>query len=369
MNLVKRCRGVIENSKGAALTEFAIVIPVVLMFFLAMLQFFLVVQASQLGNYAAYAAGRVYAVQESAVGADEARDMAETAAAEVFAPIARLMLGEVQVLGWDPPTGLTSLFGEILPNSPTKLVDGFIAAKYLRLQPDRLGGSVKISVTSDSGPKQVNVEINYPQPVFIPGLVELWNFVAGDRFFTSTKDLREGLEGLPQRYADYQVQREGLMELAEDLGIRITIPDPISGLIKFCPYINVRSKCSMGYSEWSGKLRWPNTVDSTAKTDPQLEEDAKDSQEAAQRYNESVKKERAACQDWSRARQELAAAQMEYDSATEDGKAAAQARLDRAKANEDRARSAYESARSNRLRDEGKVESYTGESLPDVQCP
>ncbi len=53
---------IIPDEGGQALTEFVIVIPVILLFFFSMVQYFSIVQASQLGNYAAFVAARVYAV-------------------------------------------------------------------------------------------------------------------------------------------------------------------------------------------------------------------------------------------------------------------------------------------------------------------
>ncbi len=50
---------VILDDGGQALTEFVIVIPIVLLFFFAMVQYFSIVQATQLENYAAFVAARV----------------------------------------------------------------------------------------------------------------------------------------------------------------------------------------------------------------------------------------------------------------------------------------------------------------------
>ncbi len=52
--------GFFQDERGVALTEFVIVFPVVMLLFLAMLQYSEIVQAAQLGNYAAYVAARSY---------------------------------------------------------------------------------------------------------------------------------------------------------------------------------------------------------------------------------------------------------------------------------------------------------------------
>lgn len=57
--------GIIRDDQAVALTEFAIVMPVVLFFFLAILQYFEIVRAAQMVNYAAYVAARSYAVLHS----------------------------------------------------------------------------------------------------------------------------------------------------------------------------------------------------------------------------------------------------------------------------------------------------------------
>ncbi len=57
--------GIVEDDRAQALAEFVLVIPVILLLFMLILQYFVVVQVTQLGNYAAYAAARVHAVRSS----------------------------------------------------------------------------------------------------------------------------------------------------------------------------------------------------------------------------------------------------------------------------------------------------------------
>ena len=66
---------VVKDDGGQAMTEFVIVIPIILLFFFAMLQYFANVQASQLANYAAFVSARVYAVRAS-IDANDANDKA-----------------------------------------------------------------------------------------------------------------------------------------------------------------------------------------------------------------------------------------------------------------------------------------------------
>src|SRR5690349_14598657 len=184
--------GLLKDEYAVALTEFAIVIPIVLLFFFALLQYFSVAQASQMANYAAFVAARVYAVRAS-IDPDDAKDKAVTAAAMAMAPVARPVPGEFggPSVGSDFGTFLNPVLGSKAGN----FLLGYAMAKYVRFNSDLLGGSVNAQVQGD--PKQVDVTINYPQPIYLPGLMEMWNFVMGDRIYQSMRPLRQGLGGIP----------------------------------------------------------------------------------------------------------------------------------------------------------------------------
>lgn len=312
MKRLKHSLGIVRDERAQSLTECAIAIPIILLMFFAMLQYVAIVQAYQLGNYAAYAAARSYAVHAALsiheTGDDgRAQDYAKTAAAMALAPIARLMPGEAEFLGSDL-AGISLTEGESgLLSLSEKLVQGFIVAKYLRLNSSLLGGG--ISVQTSGSPKQVDVEINYPQPIYVPGLAELWNYVVGDKIFTSMKPLREGLGGIPKAYGEYQVKREELGSL--------DIPDFLEPYIGFCPHINIRSKCSIGYEEWgdieSYRPRFPGTVDDEEKTDPALEQQAKDMEQATKDLEDAKKKVDDAEEALKKAKAATQAAKAERD--------------------------------------------------------
>src|SRR5436190_4441387 len=154
--------GLIKDDRAQALVEFSFTIPIVLLFFFAILQYFEVVKASQLANYAAYAAARSFAVHASVDGEDSAKETATEAAALAMAPVARLVPGELFGFGGDLTQFLPSLpadfpFGAAITNAE-KLVQGYLVAKGIRFTGIG-GGSVKI--TTSGTPKQVDVEINY----------------------------------------------------------------------------------------------------------------------------------------------------------------------------------------------------------------
>ena len=232
-----------------ALTEFCIVIPIILLCFFAMLQYFAVVQASQLGNYAAYEAARVYAVR-AAVDPNDAYAKAQTAAERVLAPIARPVPGEpgyglfnLPVLNLGP---LSELLGQNAVYA-ANYAKGLEYASLFRLEPNILGGSVNI--TTNGNPTQVNVAINYPQPVFIPGLAGMWNLVTGERIYHSLQPLSQGLNAnsLPGILLPFLSSYDQAQEQLAQFNYQL----PSLPFIIY-PYINVQSKCSMGYEAWSG---------------------------------------------------------------------------------------------------------------------
>jgi len=102
----------VRDDGGQALTEFVIVIPIMLLFFFAMLQNFADFQASQLGNYAAFMAARVYSVDD-AVDSGGSQQKALRAASWAMAPVASPVAGEFG-MGMTGSTGLLGGHGILL---------------------------------------------------------------------------------------------------------------------------------------------------------------------------------------------------------------------------------------------------------------
>ncbi len=342
MNLRKNGPGIVKDDRAQSLTEFAVVIPIVLLLFFAMLQYVAIVQAYQVGNYAAYVAARSYAVHAALsiheTGDDaRAKDFATSAAAMALAPIARLMPGEFTALGYDPTEF------ELTGSHVEKLIKGYLVAKNLRLNSSLLGGG--ISIQTSGSPKQVDVEINYPQPIYVPGLVELWNLVGGRKIFTGLENMREGLEGMPKTYGEYQMLREQGQSL-----VGFDIPDVLDEYLSMCPHVNIRSKCSIGYAEWGAvetfRPRLPNTVDAEEVTDPALEEQAKEMDQLRKDLEEAEKRADKECGDYKNAKSARIAAQTKVDQ-TEPGTpehAAAVSELQNAQALEAQKHASCESA-------------------------
>jgi hypothetical protein len=302
--------GVVKDDSAQALTEFVIVIPVVLLFFCAFLQYLVVVRASQLANYAAYAAARSYAVHASVDGEEEARKTAVSAAALAMAPVAHLVPGEIA--GGTFTHFRTGLLG---------LAEGFIVARFVRFNP-HFGGSVEIATAGK--PLQVDVNINYPQPIYIPGLAELWAITGGSTdIHSDLRSLSEGLGGLvgapynAQQWVEGQFDRviEGippwlnylvpefsgrLTELQEYLSqlAAAVVGTAVSRLLPF-PYVNVRGKCSVGYEDWGGHDNWrprmEQTVDSSPAVDQELKGKAEEQKRALCDYNTTTRELCLAC--------------------------------------------------------------------------
>jgi len=250
---------VFRDDGGQAMTEFVIVIPIILLLFFAMLQYFAVVQASQLANYAAFESARVYAVRASGDPKD-AQSKALMAASMVMAPVASPVPGEIPVVGGYLNMANNEL-SHYIPGA-TKYFEGLAFAYFVRFQV--LGGSVSNSINGS----QVDCAINYPQPIFVPGLSAMWNFLSKDKtknISTDTTSLESGLGGLVKAQETInQIQSEAgsaASEFNSLFGTSISIPNIPQVLL---PYVNVQAKCSVGYSQWSGMPRLPDNETDTS---------------------------------------------------------------------------------------------------------
>ncbi|HSY43395.1 MAG TPA: TadE/TadG family type IV pilus assembly protein [Candidatus Acidoferrum sp.] len=307
---------VLPDEGGQALTEFVIVIPIVLLFFFAMLQYFSIVQATQMGNYAAFVAARVYAVSESCD--TNAQTEAQTAAAIVLAPIARPVPGEI---GGDTSLGsavndlestLGSFTGTKLGADIYDYASGYLMANYIRLNPNILGGSLTCGLTNftSSSPTQVVVTLNYPQPIYVPGLAEMWNFITGSNIYQSLNPTAQGLSGIPKYllplYAGTLPGQNYLSDLSEyDSGAANSLQSFGSSLLSdlptvLLPYVNIQSECAIGYSGWSGVPRTPDDTSDSSATDTNLDNSEQNIQNyntANSNYTNAVNAAKTQCQD------------------------------------------------------------------------
>lgn len=342
MNLKRRKAGpkadgrssIVRDERAQALAEFAIVIPVMFLMFLLLIQYFIIAQCSQLGNYAAYCAARVYAVRAS--WDPDAQDKAEKAAALAYAPVSRLVPGEVPFFSVGHlsdllPGGMPDIFDDMVD-----LTEGFFVAHYFRLKKVFGGGSIDIS--KSGSPEQVKVAINYAYPIYIPGLETLWKITGGEQ------DIKDDLEPMRSGLTLVNLSRVSLY-----------------------PYVNVRSKCAMGYESWSGSPRERATTDSAAATDESLEQKQQEMTEAKDELDAAIAEEAKQHGQWETAKAEREAAQAEYDavmanpSSTPAQKAAALGKLNTAKVKEQSEWQDYLDAKGDREDAQDHFEDVTGE--------
>ncbi|HBA83005.1 MAG TPA: hypothetical protein DCZ95_02820 [Verrucomicrobia bacterium] len=322
MRYVKK---MLSDDSAQALVEFALVIPFLLLLLFALIQSLLIAQAAQLGNYAAYAAARVYAVRSGVAGLDgDAEEYAKKAAALVYAPVSKLMLNEAAALPGGVDGLLSGGFPDFVDNA-AEIGEGFLTAYYIRLS-SAGGGDFRVS--RSGSPEQVKVELDFAYPIFLPGLAEAWSLVAGER------NMKTHLQD---------------MNVASD--------SAAADLASPYPYVIVKSKCTMGYEPWSGTPRQGKTVSSDAATDPSLAQHIQDIEAAKQALDAAVAAEKAAYDQWVIAQNNLAAAQAAYDA---DPSPANLAALNAAKDAEEAAHNNYLAKKAEREQREEEYEDLIG---------
>jgi len=238
--------GIVHDDQAVALTEFCIAMPVVLFFFLAILQFFEVVRAAQMVNYASYVAARSYAVLHS-------EDQAKDAAVMALAPVSN-NLG-IQSLGGlgSGMSGISSTLGSLASAVPggasaARYANGLLSA-YLSLS---FGNFTVTTNPISGGPSgsslyQVSVSINYPQFINLPGFSSFWNMFSGnDNFFAS--------QNAALAYAKYVVQ-----DYSWSKGLASA--DIVVALAAAQGSINVPAKCNTGYEAWGNQTDYQNALD------------------------------------------------------------------------------------------------------------
>jgi hypothetical protein len=223
---------IIRDDKAVALTEFCIVMPVVLFFFLVVLQYFESVRASQMVNYAAYVAARSYAVLHS-------EDQAKDSAVMALAPISNNVgLGS---LGGGALSGISSAFNNLASAIPGGQAANMYANGLVSAYASLSFGNFTVSTNTISGSslQQVNVSINYPQFINIPGFEGLWKLLGGNDPLTS----------LEYYYQNY-LWSEGLA--SADLPVALLLAEGC---------VNIPGKCSTGYEAWGDKTDYQNALD------------------------------------------------------------------------------------------------------------
>ena len=168
-----------RDEDGQAMTEFVIVIPVVIFVFALVLQTVFVAQVSQMMNYAAFTAARSYATTfskekgpagSSAQAHTRAVKKAEFAANLAMAPVSGAVHGEGLSV-WSPlrRSADRSLFKS--KGTLYHIGEGIVVSTFYRMKNFRLPkpGETDTSV--------VTCTFEYMCPIDVPGVAELWNYL------------------------------------------------------------------------------------------------------------------------------------------------------------------------------------------------
>lgn len=227
MNKRLKHQGIVRDDRAVALTEFCIVMPVVLFLFLAILQYFENVRAAQMVNYAAYVAARSYAVLHD-------QDKAKTSAVMVLAPISNntSLPGNSSLGG--ALSGLDSFFGQLAGAIPGGQSAAVYAKGLVSAEGSLLLGSFSVSSNQISGTSlaQVSVAIDYPQFINIPGFAGFWKMFSQNELLP------------PSLGYDYQnyLWSKGLGAYAAAAALAVA---------EGC--VDIPGRCATGYESWGSE--------------------------------------------------------------------------------------------------------------------
>jgi len=276
MNYLKRIR-ILRDERAQAMTEYVIMIPIIILVFSAALQTMFVAQAAQLANYAAFTAARSYATKysqfkrnDASTAHDEAMDKAQIAATLVMAPVSHAVMGESVSL-FQPLRTAAAGAGQAV-ESFYGVLEGFTIAFIFRMKEFNITQPNPSDV--DDG-AIITCTFDYMCPLAIPGLAEMWNYLEDyndpptgtdseyfdDSFeanppFTDADLLADAMSALSglfgalgsllgnspagssmQDLQDFMNSAAGAAPLGAQANIRIT------------------AKCAMGFEPWNGLPR------------------------------------------------------------------------------------------------------------------
>ena len=222
----------LRDVRAQALTEFVLVMPIILFFFLALVQYLMVAQASQLGNYAAYAALRSYVVHMD--GENDPETMAQLSAAMIYSPISNPFPREDDAYA-SHIAGVTDHEMNMAGTRPhmasilRDMLYPFADIAWARLGFHQRGLELHAPPPEHAALNQRTLILTYYLPLWLPGFRSLWNFIAGE-----------------------------------------SLRDSFSVQIGGYPSMPIRSKCTMGLERWSGQLRFRKDLDNGSTKDSVL---------------------------------------------------------------------------------------------------
>ena len=171
-----RARRIPGDEGAQAMTEYVIVIPVVLLMFFSAVQTMVIAQTVQLANYAAFAAARSYATEYAKferIGGNPAVDAADRArlvACMVMAPVSTGVNDEI-------PDGFHTLRQAAEGNRDSMIMQGIMegltVAYVYRIKDFEVEGPSD----PDDATAVIEVRFNYMLPIVLPGLNEMWTYL------------------------------------------------------------------------------------------------------------------------------------------------------------------------------------------------
>jgi hypothetical protein len=264
-----------RDCRAQAITEFVLIIPIVLLMFLAAIQTMVVARCAQMCNYAAFAAARSFATGHAKFERDgaadpyaEARKRAHLVACMAVAPVSKATRPPTTGFSEAPdgifnleltPSG--ALAGTSVPNHlRQQILEGFVVALTMRVH-DFSVEPAPAALETSSSKEEVTVSFRYMVPVTLPGLMEIWNWLED---FRPDYDLTEDLE--------IMVPRPGrapfIASYVGDVGNIVSNWQPYAGAGALAgpyrdyyrnggespPAIAIQARCTVGYEPLIGDI-------------------------------------------------------------------------------------------------------------------
>ncbi len=230
---MKKSAAIVRDEKAQAMTEFAIVIPVILFVVFMTFQLIMIWQSNMMTRFAAFSAARAAAVWDAHIGTAGAQQKAKCAAALALMPVSKPVNGELdfyaQRTGASGSAGIKSFlqnsagFQLNLLNQLPAIYDGviggsqgddklawlFVAWNRLYYDPSgpfqqaygkqsvfasKLGTSkiahkvagelpdkIQEKMAGASELTEINLELKYSYPLMVPGFASLWDSLSSDK--------------------------------------------------------------------------------------------------------------------------------------------------------------------------------------------
>lgn len=303
------------DERAQAMTEFVIVIPLVLFLFFAMLQTMMMAKASQLSNYAAFAAARSYATsfskffgetEDGNEAHDKALERAKNTALLVMAPISHAQAGEALPL-WRPMRNNVKGMPQVVQQF-YGLAEGYVTAMIFRMK----GFTLNLSGGADDPKSVVKVSFDYVMPISIPGFAEMWNYLRirdKSASMLETFDLGAPFVDPGEMTSALQSVLEGLATVGDIVGGGAFggLTDQIENLMNSLYgggyagalyNVTLKAKSVCGFEPWSGTVR---TDDIEPYCEGEFDESLQPCIDAAKANEELVQKQAKECDEADKA--------------------------------------------------------------------